>query len=103
MAYEDYVVDPYSDETLTGELTGAMIGIVRRAEILLTVPVEARKLVDDSAYRRGNLIGGRPSDNLRSEADAYRRGTLTQESHDEYGRKLREEQWPNGLSSERSG
>ena len=72
------VLDHLTDEALQDDLDSSLPGIRRRAEILIDVPAEHRLLIVTSATRRGNMTGGRPSDNLQMERDAWKRGALTE-------------------------
>ena len=67
----------YTNAALIAQLDAASAGKRREAEILLSVPVEGRETVKSHAYYMRNMVGGRPSDALRSAARAYKRGELT--------------------------
>tara|TARA_R110000868_G_scaffold121118_8_gene321440 strand:+ start:1462 stop:1668 length:207 start_codon:yes stop_codon:yes gene_type:complete len=54
----------YSDQALKTELTSNLRGIVRRAEILLTIPETMRAEVVAESHRIMNNIGGRPTEAL---------------------------------------
>jgi hypothetical protein len=54
----------YSDAALKTELSSNMRGIVRRAEILLTVEESKRAEVVAESHRIMNAIGGRPTEAL---------------------------------------
>jgi hypothetical protein len=60
------VSNPLSDEALAADLTSGMPGTERRARILLGVPVAHRAVFSAEARYVGNMVGGRPSDNLAS-------------------------------------
>lgn len=63
--------EPFSDDALRAVLQDptSPAGIYRRAEILLTLPtVEDRRVASRHARIAGNMVGGRPSDQLRSAA-----------------------------------
>jgi hypothetical protein len=66
--------DRYSDEFLTSELDAPTRGARVEAEILLTVPHEARMAVSQGAWYTRNMLGGRLSDCLRDEAAAFQAG-----------------------------
>jgi hypothetical protein len=55
-----------TDERLTADLTDGAPGIERRAAILLAVPAAHRAIFVAEATYVGNMVGGRPSDVLRS-------------------------------------
>jgi len=65
-----------TDESLASDLTCGAPGIERRAHILLDVPAEHRAIFVAEARYISNMVGGRPSDVLRS-AVANGLGRLT--------------------------
>ena len=58
------MTDRFNDAALVADAASTAPGIRRRAEILLTVPVEMRDAVVQEAHYRCNISGGRPSDAL---------------------------------------
>ena len=77
-------VDHYTDDTLRATLADptTMVGSRREAELLLTVPADARNLIVRDAWRARNAgaAGPRWSDALRQSIAAFERGTLTEQS-----------------------
>jgi hypothetical protein len=62
--FKGVVMTIYSDAALEADLTCGMRGYERRAQILLTVPVEMRSEVVAESQRIMNAIGGRPTEAL---------------------------------------
>ena len=70
------ILDHLTDEALQADLDSNMPGTRRRAEILIDVPAAVRLMIVSEATTRGNMTGGRPSDNLQRERDAWKRNAF---------------------------